>query len=168
MVSSLFRSSLSLPSSIEWGGRPGVRIFSLTTLFQDWRGNMENLIGVESTEWGLVVTSTNPPNSFSIQPSKSMHCRQLGLPLCVWGCVCSLCGGMTDRGKQILWGGRVNASALARRLSQNLFPLAAAGRSQTEEEHGREWRTGGRWKRSSVSFRISLVWLKELPTKMLS
>ena len=54
---------------------------------------------------------------------------------------------MTDRGKQILWGARVNASALlshARRLSQNLFPLAAARRSQTEEERGREWQAGRR------------------------
>ena len=53
---------------------------------------------------------------------------------------------MTDRGKQILWGARVNASALlslARRLSQNLFPLAAAGRSQTEEERGRDGRQEG-------------------------
>ena len=93
-----------------------------------------------------------------------MHCRQLGrgLPLCVWGSVCSLCGGMTDRGKQILWGARVNASpplSLAAHVgtySHLLLPEEVKQR-RSVEENGRHGRREMEEVGSSVPFLISLV-----------
>ena len=61
--------------------------------------------------------------------------------------MCSLCGGMTDRGKQILWGARVNASALlslaasVRTYSHLLLPEEV---KQRREEREREWQAGRR------------------------
>ena len=59
-------------------------------------------------------------------------------------CVCSLCGGMTDRGKQILWGARVNASPLlslaasVRTYSHLLLPEEVKQRRRSVEENGRQ------------------------------
>ena len=59
--------------------------------------------------------------------------------------MCSLCGGMTDRGKQILWGARVNASPLlslaasVRTYSHLLLPEEVKQR-RSVEENGRQER----------------------------